>query len=421
MELNHAQHLRFLFTKRTELRFFLRCSMRYVIVGGGVAGTTAAEELRKLDPESEITLICEEQHPLYSRVLLGVYVQGKVPRERTFLKKESWYEEKKIEWLRGVHVDALDTQNKFVALSDGRELSYDKLLISSGKEVRTVEYDQRGVMYFRTIDDADHIIQLLAEQGKDACGGIYGGGFIACEFLNIYEAHNIRTVLTFRGEHFWNSNLLPEAGELLLNHFRSKGVDVIAHAELKGLVGDKELEGFVTEQGEHPCTMLGIGVGILSDFSWLEEAGVKIGVGVKADKFLQTSVADVYVAGDISEFEDVYVGREMNVGTWLNAIMQGRVVAKNMTGEPTVFELVSSYAMNVLGIDIIFVGDVAKSEADDVHLVGSVRSGGVTQVFERGGRVVGGVMINRNTDRKVITDAVKSGMPVSDVLNKINT
>jgi len=105
----------------------------------------------------------------------------------------------------------------------------------------------------------------------------------------------------------------------------------------------------------------------------------------------------------------------------LNAIMQGRVVAKNMTGEPTVFELVSSYAMNVLGIDIIFVGDVAKSEADDVHLVGSVRSGGVTQVFERGGRVVGGVMINRNTDRKVITDAVKSGMPVSDVLNKINT
>jgi NAD(P)H-nitrite reductase large subunit len=394
--------------------------MHYVIVGGGVAGTTAAEELRKLDPDSEITLVCDEQHPLYSRVLLGHYVQGKVSRERVFLKKESWYEENRIEWFRGVHVDLLDTQNKFVALSDGRELSYDKLLISSGKEVRTVEYDQRGVMYFRTIDDADHILQLLAEQGKDARGGIYGGGFIACEFLNIYETYKIPTLLAFRGRHFWNNNLLPEAGELLLNHFRSKGVEVIPNAEFVGLLGEKELRGFISEQGEHNCTLLGVGVGILSDFSWLENAGVEMGVGVLADKFLQTNVKDVYVAGDISEFDDVCTGRKMNVGTWLNAITQGRVVAKNMTGEPTVFELVSSYAMNVLGMDIIFVGDVAKSEADEVHLVGSVGSGGVTQVFERGGRVVGGVMINRNTDRKVITDAVKNKMSVSDVLEKIN-
>src|SRR6188474_1489970 len=104
--------------------------MRVVIVGGGIAGTTAAEELRKLAPAAEITIVSEERHPVYSRVLLPHYLKGKVPRERVFLKKEEWYAEQKIEWLVGTRVDACDPKNAFVTLSDGRELPYDKLLIT---------------------------------------------------------------------------------------------------------------------------------------------------------------------------------------------------------------------------------------------------------------------------------------------------
>ena len=65
--------------------------MRHIIIGGGVAGTTAAEELRKIDRTGEITLVSEEHEPLYSRVLLPHYLKGKIPRERVFLKKEAWY------------------------------------------------------------------------------------------------------------------------------------------------------------------------------------------------------------------------------------------------------------------------------------------------------------------------------------------
>ena len=78
--------------------------MRYVIAGGGIAGTTAAEELRKIDPNGSIVLISEELHRLYSRVLLPHYIKGKVPRERCFLKKETWYDEQNIEAHFGVSV-----------------------------------------------------------------------------------------------------------------------------------------------------------------------------------------------------------------------------------------------------------------------------------------------------------------------------
>jgi NAD(P)H-nitrite reductase large subunit len=389
--------------------------MRYVIVGGGVAGTTAAEELRKLDPESEITLICEEQHPLYSRVLLGHYVQDKVERERVFLKKEEWYAEQKIEWLCGEVVQSHDAKNKFVALHSGREIEYDKLLIATGKEVRPIPDDLRGVMYFRTIDDADHIKQLMLEMPKDGRAVIYGGGFIACEYLNLFAHRGIATTLAFRGNHFWNRLLESDVGELINDHLRAQGVDVQPLSELQELEGEKELERVVTASGTYECNVLGVGIGLKSDFLWLDES-LDTNVGIKTNEFLETNLEDVYAAGDVAEFNDVVTGRQMTIGTWMNAISQGRCVAKNMFGEKTGFRLVSSYAMKVLGLDIIFVGDVEISAADEIKLVGSKEAGGITQLFGRDGRVVGAVIVGRNSDRKVVTAAIDHQKQVEEVI-----
>jgi NAD(P)H-nitrite reductase large subunit len=390
--------------------------MRYLIIGGGVAGTTAAETLRKLDSESEITLVSEEQHSLYSRVLLPFFIKGKIPRERVFLKKESWYAEQKIEWLRGVRVEKLDIQNQFVLLFTGQEIEYDKLLIATGGEVRSIDSDLRGVSYFRTLNDADHILQLLREQTGDARGAVYGGGFIACEFINLFRHFDMPIIVAYRGEHFWTSLLGEEAGKLIHNHLVKEGVEVLPNSELKGLAGEKDIKGFATVGGEHVCSCLGIGIGIESDLGWLTDAGIEIGRGVKANAYLETNIPNVYTAGDVAEFFDPIIGRQLIVGNWMNSMSQGRTVAHTMSGERTAFELVSSYATNALGLEMIFVGDVEKDAADKVHIVGSVESGGVTQIHERDGRVVGGVMIGRNTDRKAITDGIKEKHSVEEVL-----
>lgn len=382
--------------------------MKYVIVGGGVAGTTAAEELRKIDQDGEVILISQEQHPLYSRVLLPHYLKGLIERERVFLKKESWYEEKKIEWLRGVEVVKCDPKNKFVELSDGRELPYDKLLIASGNEPRGVEADARGVSYLRSLDDADHLIQLLNERKKGDQAAIYGGGLIACEYLNLFVVRKLPITIAFRGKHFWSKNLNDEAGEYLNGHLRKQGVKIISEAKFLGVEGDKELSVMKLDKQKVECEILGIGIGVQSELGWIKEAGIEVERGVKVNEFLETNLTDVWAVGDVAEYFDEVAGRHIMFGNWHKAMSQGRVVAKSMFGEKTKYHQVPSYAMEILGLDITFVGDVELAAADTVLM----RQGdefGPTVMLMRNDKLVGVVIMGRNADRVPLTKVIEAG------------
>ncbi|MBI4713655.1 FAD-dependent oxidoreductase [Candidatus Uhrbacteria bacterium] len=367
-------------------------TMHYVIIGGGISGTTAAEELRKLDSSSEITLVCEELHPIYSRVLLPHYIKSKIPRERVFLKKEIWYSEQNIDWMPGVLAVHLDPKNKFVTLSNGREIEYDKLLIATGGEPRLLFENQNNVSYLRSLSDADHFLELINSRDANCRGDVFGGGFIACEYINLFSHFNIPTRVSIRGEYFWSRSLERKVGEFINQHLEKKGVEL------------KTKSFFSIE----PNSIVGVGTGIESDFSWLKSAGLEVNTGIVANEFLETNILDVYTAGDVCEFYDVIVGHHLNVGNWMNAIVQGRVAAQNMTGKKTVFELVSSYATNLLGLEIIFIGDVLKESSDEVRLIGSVEDGGITQLFGRKGQLVGAVLLNRNSNRQLITDLIKN-------------
>ncbi|MBM5789768.1 hypothetical protein FJZ23_01640 [Candidatus Parcubacteria bacterium] len=379
--------------------------MTHVIIGGGIAGTTAAEELRKRDPRAVITLVSQEQHPLYSRVLLPHYLKGKIPRERVFLKKESWYEEHGIEWLRGISVVALNARNNYVALSDGRELPYDRLLIATGGDVRMLDGDVRGVSYLRTLDDADHLDQLLGELPAGGRAGIYGGGFIACEYLNLFAHFGRPMTIAFRGPHFWSGTLESEVGEFLNAHLREQGVEVRPGERFLKTVGDKVLEGFATDAGTYPCGVLGIGIGIKLEDTWMREAGLKSGSGILCDEYLRTNLPDVYAAGDVAQYFDPRFGRHLCVGNWMNAQMQGRAVARNMAGEASPFSLVSSYATQALGLEIIAVGDTLRDHADEVRVIGS-KEEGIGQHFLQEGKLIGAVLLGRNTDRAWVTKEI---------------
>src|SRR3989344_644827 len=109
----------------------------YLIIGGGIAGTTAAETIRKLDPSGTITIVSEEPHPLYSRVLLPHYIRGRVKRDFVFLKKDEWYEKHAITLLKGRFLQSLDISAHEAVLNDGTIYKYKKLLLATGGRGRT--------------------------------------------------------------------------------------------------------------------------------------------------------------------------------------------------------------------------------------------------------------------------------------------
>ena len=291
---------------------------RFVIIGGGIAGTTAAEELRKIDSGAHITIIEQEFHPLYSRVLLPHYIKGKVERERVFLKKLEWYAEHDIELMRGVMVQAIDTTNTFVTTSEGREIPYDALLITTGGELRTIDETHRGVCYLRGVDDADQILQTIREVKtaiKEPRALVYGGGFIALEFINIFKHFDIPMTVLKRGDGFWSRTLGAHSKHVLAQHARMHDVVLEAGVGPVEVLGDGDVTGLASDDGRvFEGYMVGVGIGLDRVMAFVREAGIETQEGILANEYLETNVKGVYTAGDIAQYHDVTVDRWMIAG-----------------------------------------------------------------------------------------------------------
>src|SRR3989344_2000991 len=157
-------------------------SVDFLIVGGSAAGTTAAEVIRQLNPQASITIITDENHEQYSRVLLPHYIRGKVQREQVFLKKPQWYEEKGIELIKGHKAVSLEPESHRVTVDDGEQIQYKKLLIAIGGDVIKLNVagnDLSNIFYLRTIEDAD---SAIAASKKSKRGLVLGGGFVSLDF-----------------------------------------------------------------------------------------------------------------------------------------------------------------------------------------------------------------------------------------------
>lgn len=382
--------------------------MKIVIIGGGVAGTTAAEEIRKQGAEAEITIIEQEPHRLYTKVLLAKYVTGELDRERLFLKTEKWYQEKNIELMSGVRALQINSKNKFVATSEGREIPYDKLIVATGQQPRMLEFDMRGIAYFRTLDDAEVLKSLLAElktrPKEEQRMIIIGGGFISMEYMHIAQAMDIPVSLILRSGGFWSRVISQESQETLLNKAKELGIDVHTNQTFD-ILGESEFEGVKLSNGtEIKGAIMAVGVGLQTDGQWLVESGLEVERGVTCDEKLFAD-EDIYIVGDVCEFEDGIMDRAMHVGNWTNAIQQGRCAAVNIMGEDQKYGFVSSYATRLGGIEITFIGDTDRSISQEVRRIEDRDC--VLEIFDRNNRTTGAVIFGKSKERAVITKAIQ--------------
>ncbi len=382
--------------------------MKFVIIGGGVAGTTAAEEIRKRDPKAEITIIEQEPHRLYSKVLLAKYVTDELDRDRLFLKTENWYSEKNIELMSGVRVLQINSKNKFVETSDKREIPYDKLIIATGQQPKMLEVDIRGMAYFRTLDDAEVLKSLISELKSKPRDQqrmiIIGGAFISMEYVHIAQALDIPVSIILRSGGFWSRIISEESQQMLLKKAEDLGIDIHTNQTFD-ILGDTEFEGVKLSSGtEIKGSILAVGVGIQTDGQWLIESGIEVGRGATCDKRFEIQ-EDIYTIGDVCEFEDGIMERAMHVGNWTNSIQQGRCVAANVLSEKCDYEFVSSYATRLGDIEITFIGDTDRSIAQDVCRIED--GDAVIELFDRGNRTVGAVILGSTKERTKITKAIQ--------------
>lgn len=397
----------------------------FLIIGGSAAGTTAAEVIRQLKPQASISVITDENHEQYSRVLLPHYIRGKVQREQVFLKKAFWYQEKNIELIKGAKAVSLEPDSHRVKVSNGQEYQYAKLLIAIGGDVNRLNIpgsDLSNILYLRTIEDADAVI---AAARKSKNGLVLGGGFVSLDFATGFRVNGVqKVVILTRDPYFWSGHLDPESGRLMQNLLSKNMVEVMFEEEAEYFEGAAGSEGplarrvsrVITKSGKKLETdVVGVGIGIRSDLEWLIKAGIKTNRAILTNEYLETNIADVYAAGDCAEFHDVFFERQHIMGNWANATSQGAAVGKTMAGQRTVYETISSYSDTFFDNSYSFIGVTDEKFADEIVVRGFVEFGKMARIFIK--KIAGVVRIAGAT---VINDPAEVAPLTLSVKNKID-
>lgn len=349
-----------------------------LIIGGGIAGTTAAETVRAKDKNVGITIVSAEQRPLYSRVLLPHAIKEKVSLEKTALKQPDFYDKDGLEYLSGVTVVSVDTERKIVQLEDGEHVSYGKLVIATGGNPK--QWDVRGanlngVMRLQTYEDAREIIARAKGGGEMV---IIGTGFIALEFAAIALHYGMKATILNRGDRFCASLMGHGIAAAMSKILTGHGITILNQVVVHEVMGSEDVEGVKISDGTTlPCHLLGVGIGLDLNVGAFKDFDKND--GILANEYLETSVPDAWVAGDCAEFQDALLGIRHTVGNWTNAMAQGRHVGRALLGERSKYEVLTAYtSVCVPGINLIFLGETRSEDGSTI----------VERVLEEGKRVI---------------------------------
>jgi NAD(P)H-nitrite reductase large subunit len=367
----------------------------YVIIGDGIAGSSAAETLREEAPDADITVITDEGEALYNRILIKEFAKGKMPEAPISIHDGSWYEERDIELELNTHVTHVDTDGHEIQTHSGTVIEYDKLLVATGgtpTQLPVDNSDAEGVHHFWTFQDARGIEEHADEADT---GLVVGAGLLGIDLAAICGAQDVDAKYLMRGDCWWRYALSEEGAEIIHDGLREKGVEPVFQSGVDHFTTDDDghVTGAVDPNGvEFDGDFVGVAIGLNFNTEFLRNTGIEMEDGIVVDEYMQTNVEDVYAAGDLTQFHDVLLGEQAQNGSWGSAKEQGQIAAKNMVAdaEEAVFEWVSSYS--ITHFDFPFLSFGHPTRGDD-YVDKKYSDTEWRRVVFKDGKVIGGVLI----------------------------
>ena len=387
---------------------------KYVIVGNGYAGTTCAEQLRKLDPACSIVRFADEPYTLYNRIALPPLLRKQVAQQKVIIRDLAWHEKHAIDLRLVTPVEKIDADEK-VAYANGSGYPYDALLIATGGRPNPCNVagaaGAHNVYNFQYMDDTLAISQQL-ETAKSALA--VGGSFIAYELAEAFASRGVETHWLVRGSRFLRRLLDEIAGEMIDAAAEHDRVHVHYEDELAELVrSNGAVTKAVTKNGlEIPTDCVGVGLGLTMNTELAEGTGIRVKTGIVCDDRLETDVPGIFAGGDIAEFYDPIAEMHYRMGTWNNAGAHGKVVAINMAGGDERYHDVPEYSSKLFSEQTITQFGISPEYRSDLDMVRKIdrEKKHYRALFFWRNRLAGVVMIgkgNRAGKRKYL-DAIKT-------------
>jgi NAD(P)H-nitrite reductase large subunit len=389
--------------------------MNYVIIGNGVAGTTAAATIRKTDPTGDIKIFTDEAHPYYSRIRLMEFLAGELEGTKLQIRSNQWYDDQKIQLFLNTKISDIDKNQKKVITLSGKQYAYDRLLLATGgysfvPPIKGAE--KQGIFTLRTINDAQAIKTFTAGKTRAL---LIGGGLLGLEAGNSLRKIGLKITVA---EFF--PRLLPRQTDLACSALLQRRLEQMGFAFYLGVVpkeilGNDLARGLLLEDGRSIETELMIvSAGVRPNLELAHKLGLKIGKAIPVSDRMETEIPHIYAAGDGIEHKGMFYG------IWPASEKQGEVAGVNMAGEKAVYiGTTPSNQLKVAGIDLLAVGDIDPEGKLESFIDPNQETGTYRKLVLKENRIVGCLLFGTLEGRRPILKAMEEGRDLSAIKDRL--
>ncbi|GGB96632.1 nitrite reductase large subunit [Novosphingobium endophyticum] len=386
---------------------------RLVVIGNGMAGCRAVEEILARDPERfDVTIFGAEPRVNYNRIMLSPVLAGEKTFDEIVINTQEWYEENSITLISGDKVDHIDREAMTVIAASGRVEPYDKLLIATGSDPFIIPVpgkDLEGVVTFRDLDDVD---KMLDAAGKGGNAVVIGGGLLGLEAAHGLSLRGMKVTVIHLMPTLMERQLDEAAGWLLKTELERRGQTILTGANTKEILGEGgKVAGVLLEDGtEIPADIVVMAVGIRPATGLAKTAGLDVERGIMVDDHMVTSDPAILSVGECVQHRGMCYG--LVAPLWEMC----RALADFVTESPSGYEgSITSTKLKVSGIDVFSAGDFSGGEGCEDIVMRDAARGVYKRVIVKENKVLGAVLYGDTADGSWYFDLMKKGDDVSDI------
>ncbi len=387
-------------------------SKDYLIIGNGIAGLSAAKEIRKNDLDSSILILGDEEYHTYYRVRLTALLAEDYECDNVLVNKPEWYIENNIDVKLNTKAVNLNTENKIVELDNGDKVSYKKLLIATGSRAFVPPIkgnDKKGFYALRTLNDLTNIKEFL-----DCCNkvAVIGGGLLGLEAAWSLRELGKEVTVFDHSENVLSRQLDPELSKRLEKELYKLGIKVVLCADTKEILGEDRVSGVRLADGsEYEVDGVLASTGVRPILDLVTDSEIETDRGIVVDKCLKTNIDNVYAAGDVAEINGI------NLGLWTASMEQGRIAGANMSGDDKSYDIPKLFAsLNIGPIRLFSAGDVCDYDETYKHIEGN----NIAKIFVKDNIITGSILYGDTSKMSLMRKAVFAKISFEEFVKENN-
>jgi NAD(P)H-nitrite reductase large subunit len=381
--------------------------LKYVIIGNSTAAIGCIEGIRRIDTKGEITLVTDEKHHTYSRPLISYWLWGKVEDKNMYYRAPDFYHKNNVTTMFEVKATAIDPNAKKVALSNGESLTYDKLMVATGSSPMLPPVAGLKDINFFTFQTWDSAIELKEAITPECRVVILGAGLIGLKCAEAIAGKVASLIVIDLANRVLPSVLDEGASAMVQAKIEENGVQfILSNPATNVTQSDITLkDGTVV-----PYDILVVAAGVIPNTSLIKDAGGEVIRGIITNEQGQTSLPDVYSAGDCVQSIDVTTGQSKILALLPNAYMQGETAGITMAGgEATFDKAIAMNAVGFFGMPVVtagtYSGDAIEEISKDTY----------RRLFIQDNYLIGFILIGAVDRSGIYTALIRNRVPLNNV------